>query len=547
MLPPHAIRAACASYALIFEASMKPESPESRVDIDELTPRQIVAELDRYIVGQQAAKRAVALAVRNRVRRRRVEGEIQDEIYPKNIIMIGPTGCGKTEIARRLSRLSGAPFVKVEATKYTEVGYVGRDVESMIRDLVSASVNVVRKEFRSTVQEQAERNVRERLLDLLLPSSRSGNAGAGPSAGGPQQGPQDFFRSLAQNMQNLQGMSPTGQNVQAGLGAANQSGAKAGAEDSSASEESEEAREKKERARELFARKLDAGELEEREIEIETSASSGPNVQVLGAQPGMEDLDMQLQNMLGDFLPKKNKRRRLPVSEARKVLLEEELDRLVDPDKVQTEAIRRAEQMGVVFIDEIDKIAGRGGSGSGGGGCSGPDVSREGVQRDLLPIVEGATVQTRQGPVKTDHMLFIAAGAFTQSKPSDLIPELQGRFPIRVELEKLTEADFRLILTGPRNSLVRQSVALLETEGVTLDFQDAGLDEIARFAFEVNENTENIGARRLHTILERLLEDVSFEAPDLPEPERRIVIDRAYVQERLHKVVEDQDLSRYIL
>lgn len=486
------------------------QSPESaeiepRIDMDELTPRQIVAELDKYIVGQKDAKKAVAIAIRNRVRRRLVSAEMREEIYPKNIIMIGPTGCGKTEIARRLSRLTGAPFVKVEATKYTEVGYVGRDVESMVRDLVSTAVNMVRNEYRGRVTEQAEKNARARLLDLLLPSSTR-----------PKETPAS----------SVPGLSPTGLAVQRGL------------------QNDPAETERKDRARELMTQKLDNGELEEREVDIETQ-NNAPMVQVMTSGPNLEDLDMQVQNMLGDLLPRKQKRRRVTVAEARKILINEELDRLVDQDKVQTEAVRRAEQMGIIFIDELDKVTGRGGgSGSGAGG---PDVSREGVQRDMLPIVEGATVNTRSGPVKTDHILFIAAGAFHTSKPSDLIPELQGRFPIRVELEKLTEADFRTILTGPKNSLCRQAMALMETEGLQLDFDETAIDELAHFAFRVNEETENIGARRLNTIMERLLEDLSFEAPDLPEEERTVQIDRAFVKERLKSIVENSDLSRYIL
>lgn len=485
----------------------------ARLVVEELTPREIVAELDRYIVGQNAAKRAVALAVRNRVRRRLAAEEIRDEIYPKNILMIGPTGCGKTEIARRLARLSGAPFIKVEATKYTEVGYVGRDVESMVRDLVASAVQLVRKEFRAAVEEQARRAARDRLLDLLLPSSRSGDGRTATAT-------PDLLRTLS-------GLS--------GMGAQATAGLKSEPPVDPAEEE------KRRQARDLMARKLDAGELEEREVELETQSAVSPMVQVLSGGPNMEDLDLQVQNMLGDLLPRKSKKRRLPIKDARRVLLEEELDRLVDSDKVQTEAVRRSEQMGLIFIDEIDKICARSQM------HAGADVSREGVQRDLLPIVEGATVNTRQGPIKTDHILFIAAGAFHSAKPSDLIPELQGRFPIRVELEKLSEADFRQILTGPQNSLVRQSQALLAVDGLDLQFTEDGLDEIANFAFRVNESTENIGARRLHTIIERLLEEASFDGPDLPAEQKRVVVDRRFVQERLKEVVENHDLSRYIL
>lgn len=483
----------------------------ANISAEELTPARIVAELDRYIVGQQDAKKAVAVAIRNRVRRRMTPEDIREDIYPKNIIMIGPTGCGKTEIARRLARLTGAPFVKVEATKYTEVGYVGRDVESMVRDLVGVALTLVKKEYRTRVEAEALQSAEERLLDLLLPSTQS--------AAKPAAAPQDLFRMIA-------GISQTGSDTTRGL-----SEADAVSPDN----------EGQTRAREQMRERLRAGSFEDKEVELDVQAPASPMVQVLAGQ-NMEEIDMQMQNMLGDLLPKRQKKRRVTIAEARKILTEEEADRLVDPDRIQAEAVRRAEQMGIIFIDEIDKVTSRGGSGGGG-----PDVSREGVQRDLLPIVEGATVTTRQGPVKTDHILFIAAGAFHNSRPSDLIPELQGRFPIRVELEKLTEKDFRMILTGPRNSLTRQAQALLGTEGVELDFTEDGLDELARTAYRVNEGTENIGARRLHTIMERLLEDVSFHASDLEPGKKRIRIDAVYVQERLKTIVENRDLSRYIL
>ena len=491
---------------------METKAQESN-QLDELTPRRIMAELDRYIVGQAAAKKAVAVAIRNRYRRRRVPEDMREEIYPKNIIMSGPTGCGKTEIARRLARLMSAPFVKVEATKYTEVGYVGRDVESMVRELVASSVNMVRKEFREAVEKQAGDQVEDRLLDLLLPES----AAAGSQ---DQNRPPDFLRVLS-------GMSGVGQDAKSGMAESVSSG----------SEESD----RHHKVREMLREKLRSGELEDREVEVDLQTSATPMVQVLSGS-NMEEIDMQVQNMLGDLMPRKQKRRRLTINEARGVLKDEELEKLVDADKVQVEAVRRAEEMGIIFLDEIDKVCGRGGASTGG-----PDVSREGVQRDLLPIVEGAVVTTRHGPIRTDHVLFIAAGAFHSTKPSDLIPELQGRFPIRVELEKLTQADFRQILTGPKNSLVRQAEALMSVESVELAFTEDGLEEIAATAYYVNEQTENIGARRLHTIMERILEDISFDAPELTQHESRIVVDRAFVQSRLADVVQNQDLSRYIL
>ncbi len=435
----------------------------------QLTPAEIVAYLDQFIIGQKDAKKAVAIALRNRSRRLALgEDPLREEIHPKNIIMMGPTGVGKTEIARRLARLVNAPFVKVEATKYTEVGYVGRDVESMIRDLVMTSIKIVRNEHEERVKEQAEKKVEEKLLDLLY--------------------------------------SP-------------------GEKDTSDEE-----------IRELFRRKLQAGEMEDREVEI-PAPTREPVMQVMAA-PGMEEFEQQMQSILGDMLPKKRENKRLPVSMARKILLEKEIEDLVDSEKIRMEAVERAEQQGIIFIDEIDKIASRSSRGSG-------EVSREGVQRDILPLVEGSTVNTRLGQVKTDHVLFIAAGAFHVASVQDLIPELQGRFPIRVELNSLGKEDFITILTSTRNALTVQYQALLSTEGVVLEYSNDGIDTIAEIAEKMNDQNENIGARRLHTIMEKLLEDISFE----PEKFRTdtVKVDRAFVQNKLASIVENRDLSRYIL
>jgi ATP-dependent HslUV protease ATP-binding subunit HslU len=477
--------------------------------LEDLTPRQIVAELDKYIVGQDKAKRAVAIALRNRWRRQKVEDELREEIMPNNIILIGPTGVGKTEIARRLARLAGAPFVKVEASKFTEVGYVGRDVESMVRDLVDFAVNLVREEREAEVEEMAQQRVEERLLDLLLPPAPDGEASK----------PAESTRVRAFVV------GPDGpaqeRNLDDGeLGA----------------DEHERIKERRERTREKLRTLLHDGKLEERTVDVEVHQSASlENMMVpMGGMEGMDNFTEMLQEML----PKRKKRRTVSVTEARRILLQDELDKLVDMDEVVNEALERTEDMGMIFLDEIDKIAGeRGGAG--------PDVSREGVQRDLLPIVEGSTVQTKYGIVRTDHILFIAAGAFHVSKPSDLIPELQGRFPIRVELSPLTEQDFVRILREPKNALLRQYQALIKAEGVDLEFTEDGTREIARIAAEANSRMENIGARRLHTVMTTLLDDVMFNLPETGKG--AITIDGQTVRDRLKHVVDDEDLRRYIL
>jgi ATP-dependent HslUV protease ATP-binding subunit HslU len=471
--------------------------------LDEMTPRQIVAELDKYIVGQEAAKKAVAIALRNRWRRQRVDEELRDEIVPNNIIMIGPTGVGKTEIARRLARLAGAPFVKVEASKFTEVGYVGRDVESMIRDLVEVAVNMVRTEREDEVQEQAEKRVEDRLLDLLIPPLQE-DAPAKPADGAGAE------RAFV--------VSSTGQAAE--------------------TRAEEETRERRERTREKFRALLKDEKLEDREVEVDVQQNMAFENMMVPMGGGMEGMDSNFMEMLQDVLPKRSKRRKVTVAEARRILLQDELDKLVNMDEVVDEAMDRAEQMGIVFLDEIDKIA-------GGGGGMGPDVSREGVQRDLLPVVEGSTVQTKYGIIRTDHILFIAAGAFHVAKPSDLIPELQGRFPIRVELKTLTEADFVRILKEPKNALITQYRALIAADGAALEITDDGVEEIARTAATVNARMENIGARRLHTVLTTLLEEILFDLPDMQEKEIRI--DAGKVRDRLKTIVEDEDLRRYIL
>jgi len=505
------------------ELTEQPAAPPPATDgdgtqelwLDEMTPRQIVAELNKYIVGQDAAKKAVAIALRNRWRRQRVEEALRHEILPNNIIMIGPTGVGKTEIARRLARLAGAPFVKVEASKFTEVGYVGRDVESMVRDLVEYAVNMVRDEREMDVEELAEQRVEERLLDLLLPEPEPGRPGGTQRAA---QFPRAFMVGSDGGVQPPAADEPEEEPV----------------DDADAAK----LRERRNRTREKLRKLLRDGQLEDRMVDIDVQQSVSFDNMMMPMGGGMEGMDFNMSEMLQDMLPKKTKRRTVSIAEARRVLLQDELDRLVDMDEVVNEALTRAEEMGIVFLDEIDKVA-------GGEGGMGPDVSREGVQRDLLPIVEGSTVQTKYGFVRTDHMLFVAAGAFHVSKPTDLIPELQGRFPIRVELDALTEADFVRILTEPRNALLRQYHALVSADGASLDFTDDGVKEIARIAFKVNERMENIGARRLHTVLTTLLEDVLF---DLPESGTGTIrIDAATVRDRLSKIAEDEDLRRYIL
>jgi ATP-dependent HslUV protease ATP-binding subunit HslU len=467
---------------------LPPTAEEEQLALDDLTPREIVAELDKYVVGQNAAKRAVAIALRNRTRRQKLTADLAEEIIPKNIIMIGPTGVGKTEIARRLAKLTNSPFLKVEASKFTEVGYVGRDVESMIRDLVEIAIDMIREEKLEDVADKAELNAEERLLDLLLP----------PPA-------------------------PRSSETATGGVTLDSSGA--------------EISESQSRTREKLRQQLREGKLDERMVELDVRERNFPSFEIISNQ-GVEEMDVNIKDMLPNIFGQRSKKRKMKVNEAFEYLIQEEEHRLIDMDQVTRTAIDRVENSGIVFLDEIDKIAGRE-SGHG------PDVSREGVQRDILPIVEGTTVNTRYGMVRTDHILFVAAGAFHVSKPSDLIPELQGRFPIRVELQSLTMEDFIKILTEPKSSLVKQYTALLETEGVKLEFTHESLEEVARFAFRVNEGTENIGARRLHTIMERVLDEISFEAPE--RKGQHITVDAAYVGKMLSDIVKDQDLSRYIL
>jgi ATP-dependent HslUV protease ATP-binding subunit HslU len=465
-----------------------------------LTPRQIVDQLDKYIIGQHRAKKIVAIALRNRARRRCLTPELREEVYPKNIIMIGPTGVGKTEIARRLSKLAQAPFLKVEATKYTEVGYVGRDVESMIRDLTEVGVNMVREEKTAMIKGRAEIRSRERLLDLLLP-------------------PPSFVSRTFREHEKSEEIIYDFDNL---------------------SEEDNTRYKRWLKSRQKLEQQIAEGKLEDREVEMDVQAQAGPMIEVFSSGgAGLEEMGIDVRGLFEKMIPKKTKRIKIPLSEARCFLMNEEIEKLLDMDKVIKEALNRVEESGIVFIDELDKIAGRGTHGHG------PDVSREGVQRDLLPIVEGSKVMTKYGMVSTDHILFIAAGAFHQTKPSDLIPELQGRFPLRVELTDLGVEEFRRILTEPQNALTKQYTALLQTEGVRVVFTEDGVDEISRSAYEVNQRTENIGARRLYTVMEKLLEDISFEAPDSSTKE--VIVDCEFVKRYLQDIIQDEDLSKFIL
>jgi ATP-dependent HslUV protease ATP-binding subunit HslU len=536
--------------------------------LDDMTPREIVAELDKYVVGQHAAKRAVAIALRNRMRRQKLSPELADDIMPKNIIMIGPTGVGKTEIARRLAKLTNSPFLKVEASKFTEVGYVGRDVESIVRDLVEIAIDMVREEKMEDVEDKAEMNAEDRLLDLLLPPAPSQAAAAQTRTAGPAAVVMTPNGMRAMQVLQVTPAEKSGQTMDASA----EKSTEAKTEDAATQSSSERAGHEK--SREKLRQQFREGRLDERMVEIDVRDRNTPSFEFMSSQ-SPEDMDMNLKDMLPGLFGQRTKKRKMKVAEAFEYLVQEEENRLIDMDQVTRLAVERVEDSGIVFLDEIDKIAGREGS-------HGPDVSREGVQRDILPIVEGTTVNTKYGMVSTDHILFIAAGAFHVSKPSDLIPELQGRFPIRVELKALTVEDFLRILTEPRASLTKQAIALLETEGLTLEFTPEALEEMASFAFQVNETTENIGARRLHTIMEKVLDEISFEAPDMvraaqkgeapaangnvPElveramdqghgdkghgdksTQRVVVVDRAYVEKQVAGIVRNQDLSRYIL
>ncbi|MGM0472208.1 MAG: ATP-dependent protease ATPase subunit HslU [Bacillota bacterium] len=466
--------------------------------MEELTPRKIVEELDKYIIGQNEAKKSVAVALRNRYRRRQLASELKEEIMPKNILMIGPTGVGKTEIARRLAKLAEAPFAKVEVTKFTEVGYVGRDVESMIRDLVQTAIRMIKQEKIKEVEDKAKKLAEDRILDKLLPVAKEDQSN-------------NPLNNLFNNFSSDEKVEQ---------------------------KEDQEHVKRLKRRREELREKLRAGELEERVIEIEVEDNNKQMVEVFSGS-GTEEMGIDFQDMLGGIFPNQKKERKATIAEAKEILKQQEAQKLIDMDEVSAEAIERVEETGIIFLDELDKVAGNNSS------SSGPEVSREGVQRDILPIVEGSTVMTKHGPVKTDHIFFIAAGAFHVSKPTDLIPELQGRFPIRVELSSLTEDNFKSILTEPENALIKQYEALLATEDLEIEFTDQAIEKLASISFQVNEETENIGARRLHTVLEKLLEDISFEAPEVSEDQVKIDVD--YVEDKLTDIVQDKDLSRYIL
>ena len=500
---------------------MQKSKVETKVLAEALTPRQIVEELDKYIIGQFEAKRSVAIALRNRARRQMLDADMQDEVAPKNIIMIGSTGVGKTEIARRLARLVDAPFIKVEASKYTEIGYVGRDVESMIRDLTELSVSRVKTEQTGAVEEEALKLAEERLLDCLFPMPRNLKVKT------PPRPPEEF--DVEEQIEEIE-LDELDFEEEFGFPFELES-------DEEDNKAIEEQRKRHEKTREKLRKRLRDGEFENRPVEINMKSRSTPFVEIF-SPGGIEEMDINFKDMFNNILPSQTKKRRVPVSEARQILMQEEAEKLIDMDAVINEAIERVENSGIVFLDEIDKIAGR-------ESRQGPDVSREGVQRDILPIIEGSTIATKYGAVSTHHILFIAAGAFHVSNPSDLIPELQGRFPIRVELKSLNQSDFKSILTEPKNALVKQYTALLQTEGIEATITEDAIEEIAALAFQVNESVEDIGARRLHTIMEKLFENIFFDAPDLEKDD--VTIDAEYVTGELAEIVKDQDLSRYIL